>query len=342
MAYQTGTASSRADLISKLSTFAQASGWTQDEYDSGSNRRCSLHKGNCYVHFWWGDTVYGDSGNAPKCIAMYQSLGYSSGQLPYNHTNDSGGYGTGTYETYMDYQRMGVKYLGDGPFTAYHFFSHTDIDNIYVVLEYTAGIFKHFGFGNIDKFGTWTGGEWVAGHSWHWEYESSFTSTGHSVLLDGVHTAVSYEEGLSGGRLHMEGFPNQPGTSKWGYVSGSGTEASNGLDRGSNTRMCVMGGIRKSWWLSALNWLQSDALSGLINFVPIPLFYRQTDLTPDAFRLLGFMHNVYHVQMAAYDAGAEVTIGANTYKIFPMVRKRYESDGNPESANAGIVYKKVT
>jgi hypothetical protein len=342
MAYQTGTASSRADLISKLSTFAVAAGWTQDEYDSGTNRRCSLHKGSCYVHFWWDDLVYGDSGSAGKCIAMYQSLGYSSGQKPYNHTDDSGGYGSGVYENYMDYQRMGVMYIGDGPFTAYHFFSHTDIDNIYVVLEYTAGIYRHFGFGNIDKFGTWTGGEWVGGHRWHYTTKSTVGSTAHNVLLDGMNSGTGFEYGYAGSRLHIEGFPNQVTGGKWGLVGGTTTEASTGLDRSGKSRLCIMGGFRKSWWLNALNWLRSDALSGLINLVPIPIFYRQTDLTPNAYRLLGFMHNVYHIQMAAYEDEDEITIGSNTYKIFSMVRKRYEGDAAEESMNAGIAYKKVT
>ena len=41
MAYQTGSATDQTDLMSKLSTFAQANGFTEDYYN-GTNRHLSL------------------------------------------------------------------------------------------------------------------------------------------------------------------------------------------------------------------------------------------------------------------------------------------------------------
>lgn len=335
MAYETGIASSRADLISKLCTFAVANGWTQDEY-SASNERASLHKSSVYVHFWWED----DETTQPVSIGMYQSLGFSSGQDPPNHTDDAGG----SDSLYQDYQRKSIKYIGDGPFTAYHFFSHGDFDCIYCVLEYTAGIYRHFGFGELDKFGTWTGGEFVYGHCWHYESKSSETAGNHSILLDGLHTSTSYEEGRSGATIHIEDMPNQDASSKWGLVGGSPTSSSfPGTDRAGEDRVNIQGGARKGIHLTFWNWLRADSLSGLVNLCPISCFYSEDpSISPRVLRLLGFMPHVYQLQIAGFEAGDEITIGADTYKIFPAVRKRHESDGNEESLNNGIAYKKVT
>ena len=146
--YQTGIATSRADLMSKLHTFSTTNGWTNDEYN-GTAKRMSLHKANCYVHFWWDDT----NTAREESIGLFQSLGYTGGNVPHAHPDDAGGWVTAPYETYQDYKRKKISYIGDGPFTAYHFFAYTDIDCIHCVLELTPGVYRHFGFGTIDKFG---------------------------------------------------------------------------------------------------------------------------------------------------------------------------------------------
>lgn len=333
MAYETGVPSSQDDLISKLATFIVANGWTQDLLDT-TDDEAAFHKGDCYVQFWWADseTVY------PHSIGMYQSLGYTGGNDIYNHPDNAGGYTTG----YQDYQRTSITYIGDGPYTAYHFFLGTSPDVFYCVLEYAAGIYRHFGFGNIDKIGDWTGGEFVAGHGWHYDSKDNPNHPNHSVLLDGGHVSTSSEEGRRAATIHIEGMPNQDGSSKWGLVGGSTSSSYPGTDRAGEDRVIVTGGCRKSPHLTMMGWVRGDKLSGLIPLIPIPLFYLDLTVTPNIpLYPLGFMPDVFHIQMAAFDAGDEITIGSDTFKIFPMVRKRYENDNEEESWNAGLAYKKV-
>jgi hypothetical protein len=49
----------------------------------------------------------------------------------------------------------------DGPFTNYWFYSNGN--NCLVVVEVVPNVFTHWCFGVLDKFSTWTGGEFLAG-----------------------------------------------------------------------------------------------------------------------------------------------------------------------------------
>lgn len=85
-----------------------------------------------------------------------------------------------------------------GPFTAYNFF--TDGSCVHVVLEVSSGVFCHFSFGKVTKFGTWTGGEYTT--SW---YSISYTTVGD----------VGYE--FTGGTVPFEGGNSSSSTSE-GHV----------------------------------------------------------------------------------------------------------------------------
>lgn len=71
MGYQTGTASSMADLVTTLGTFMTGEGWTEDDLDTG-NGEASYHKGNLFISFRWNTTT-------PLHLAVYQSQGYGVG-----------------------------------------------------------------------------------------------------------------------------------------------------------------------------------------------------------------------------------------------------------------------
>lgn len=187
MSYTASTSiADQDDLMAKVSTFAQARGWTEDNYSTGTYKM-SLHKGSCYVHFFWNDTspngvTYGTS------IGMYQSLGYiGSGTDQHAHTNDSQ---NGASTAALLSEERGIKYIGPGPYTSLHLHGHTDPDVIYGILEYAPGLYSHFAFGNIEKVGTYTGGEFVAGH--HWAAQNGGASLDdpksnrHNLLLDGI------------------------------------------------------------------------------------------------------------------------------------------------------------
>lgn len=348
MAYSSSTSiTSQADLMSQVSTFAVARGWTEDNYDAG-NKKMSLHKGNCYVHFWWDDIstnggVYGTS------IGMYQSLGYiDAATASYAHTDDSQ---NGANSSSNLDQERGIKYIGPGPYTSLHMFGHTDIDVIYCVLEFSPGLYRHFAFGNIDKVGTWTGGEFVAGH--HWDPYDGGTSLDnpigdfHSLLLDGYwYNNPTYHVGnvRAGATLHVEGLPDQiTENPHWGAVGFwynlmASTPRTEGRD--GNERAIIWGGCRSGLGLSQYGWLSADLDKGYIPIIPIEILYcvPQTGES-EHFYYLGRMHNVGHVQLAGIDPQQALTIGADTWRAFPAVRKSKVGGNTQESWDMGLIYK---
>lgn len=344
MAYQTGTASDQTDLMNKLSTFAQANGYVEEYYSSG-NRHLSLSRStdNLYVAFYW---------DAVNTIAMYQALGFSVGnqEAPWDQANDSGN-GNATIPGSIENGRQ-VSRIGTGPFTAYHFFAYANPYNIYIVLEFSPGLYRHFGFGKINKTGTWTGGAWCAGHLWNWAGFTQFnnyatpTANSHSVLMDGAlipgTTYYGAYNNNSGGTLHCEGLPDQDAASKWGHSLDYGTDDDKILnDRAGNPRIRIGGGCRKGPALAQFGAFLPDLSNGFIPIIPMEVIYFSGDGGDNGWYYLGKMHNIGHIHLHGIDPAQELTVGADTWKAFPMVRKSDIGGTNQESENAGIIYNKV-
>jgi len=348
MAYSTTTSiTDQDDLMSQVSTFAVARGWTEDNYDA-VNKKMSLHKGNCYVHFFWNDTstngaTYGTS------IGMYQSLGYiDAATASHAHTNDSQN-GASTAATLS--KERGIKYIGPGPYTALHLHGHTDTDVIYCILEYAPGLYSHFAFGNIEKVGTWTGGEFVAGH--HWTPEQSGTSlddpksTLHNFLLDGVNfnNAFNYPDSIRiASTIHMEGLPNQQTENPYYGAVGSWsnmiTASAYTEGRDGNERAIVYGGCRDGIGVQQFGWAVADVSKGYIPIIPVELFYVYNKTgESDDFYYLGRMAHAGMIQLAGIDPAQALTIGAETWRAYPCVRKSKVGSNAKESWDMGMIYK---
>lgn len=73
-------------------------------------------------------------------------------------------------ETQTDgaYRKSRVALLNrpSGPYTNYWLYSATG-DSVSLALEITPGIFTHMSFGTVNKFGTWTGGEFLTGEMFY-------------------------------------------------------------------------------------------------------------------------------------------------------------------------------
>lgn len=334
MAYETGAASNIGDLISKLCTFAtglSTTPWTQDEL---ATYQATLHRGNCYVSFMWAaaPNTYG--------LAIYQSLGYTSSTHPSGMPDDSGCGTTGTNPTTLGQRWVnftdGAGNNNSGPFTAYHFFAGEGSEPyIYVVVEMASGLYRHFGFGNLVKRNDFTGGEFVYGHHWYNNvaYRDNPTANFHTFLMDGV-DAVYPNEAAS---VHLEGFPGQAVGGKWGVC----TSAAPGNDRAGVARLKLFGTARSGGYGYHLLWMRASQLGSYKLLVPVTLLYRDDAPTPDVWRWLGEMPGMTLVNMHHFSPGDEITVGSDTYMIFPWIRKRYQDDGNEESRNAGVAYLKV-
>lgn len=337
MAYQTGSATSIDDLIDKLVTFAtglSTTPWTLENSGLGYDW-CTLSRGGCYVSFRWGAAGTG--------LAVYQSIGYGAtdAQDPTINTGDSG---NGAFTTVPTERQVnftdGNLNANPGPYTAYHFFAgEGDEPYVYVVVESASGVFRHFGFGNLVKSNDFTGGEFAYGHLWsqNTSYVDSPSNTFSDFLLDMMHVSSSEDAAT----MHLEGLPGQGASDKWGVFSGDGAP---GNDGDGNPRVPLSGSSRSGLYGYHLSWMQMSQMSAYKLLVPIVALYRDTTTSPDTWYWLGEMPGVAIVNMANFSPGDEITVGSDTYVVFPWVRKQFTppSGGDvEESRNAGVAYKKV-
>jgi hypothetical protein len=340
MAYSTGSATSQADLMSQLATFAVAQGWTQDIL-STTNRWLALNNGSVYVQFRWDLT---------NAIAVFQSLGFTgTGTAPGNQTGDSGVGAvdaSAPYDAAITTQRR--VQVGNGPYVSHHFFTDGTTKYIHCVLEYSSGLYRHFGFGTIDKKGTWTGGEYAYGHRWAVGANSDnprvggtgTANSGQNVMFDSLGGAgTSTDANEAGCTMHMEGITGQPAGSKWGMFLAQSTTLGN--DTAGNARFRLSGGGRGGVYLHDFGFFRASLLNGYVPLNPIPIWWINTTPSPQAAMLLGFVADIRMCNIGNINPAQEFTVGADTWKVFPMTRKKFLQDDTEESWNWGVAYRKV-
>ena len=319
MSYETGTSTGLIDLMAKLSTFAQANGWTEDEASAG---RMAIHRDSIYISFRWNTTT-------SSIVGIYQALGWIVSTDPGNHTDDSGNGAITDVNNVLDNERH--VSLGTGAFPSYHFFESDTY--LHVVVETIAGTFRHFGFGTITKIGDWTGGEYCYGMVIPLAGNANPLNNLSSHLLDGY--LADSNEREHGATIHLEGLPSEGGSSKWGVIwANSGSQ---GTDRGSNARVFVQGAFRGGPFAKSFGHFAGGSESGLIPMYPLGVWYR----TGSDVYLLGFQADVRGVVIENFADGQEVVIGSDTWVFFPSNRKGTET-GVGATKNQGIAYKKVT
>jgi len=344
MAYETSTASGMGDLLSKLSTFAVANGWTEDHIDDGvtvsTEGIFALSKGDVYVSMKY-------AADSPNHMSLHQALGFiNTSTDPGDHTDDSGnGYnGASPYaDASLDDERC-VNDLGDGPYPSYHFFEKDSSPAyIHVVVQQETDVYRHFGFGTLDKFNDWTGGEYCYGH-YHATGTSGLTatgvSTGHSVLLDGLN-AISSATARRCATIHAESLPGQGGSEKWLQVCGltSMTNSANWTDSAGEDKQVCSGGFRAGIVAPHLGNFVVDPTTGFLPTYAIEPVY--VDATNSFAYPLGQLPDVLGISMHNLTPGQEITLGADTYVVFPAGR-RGTALLDWRTYYQGIAYKKVT
>lgn len=317
MAYSSGTATDLNDLMTKLFTFATANGWTQDQLSTGTGQ-AAMHKSNLWVSFRWATS-------SPTALGIYQALGYTGGNQPGQHPNDSGnGFVSGT-DANIQTERC-VRNIGNGPFPSYEFF--LDTGYLYVAVQVQTDVYRHFGFGNLVKTGDWTGGEFVYGHYFN---SNSPIDTTTTLLLDGLHT--NDERAAT---LHIEALPNMNASSKWGVVQGQSTLPAN--DPAGNPRYIVQGGCRAGPIARHFGIFGAGASSGLVDMYQIGNFY--WDKSTSFVYFLGFMPDIRGMNIGNFAPRDVVTIGSDDWQVYPSSQKTTANVTN-RSYNQGIAYKKV-
>lgn len=337
MAYETGTALDVPDLLTKLDTFATANGWTTGYATNPdtTDGHFALSKGSV---FW--SIKFPTGAQAPATtISCHQATAFSSGSAPGAQTGDSGnGYNatnTGHTNGNLDGERC-VLDIGNGPYPSYHFFHENTSthDHIYVVVEATPGMFRHFGAGKLVKFGdNWVGGEFVYGHNLNSTGSGAiFTSSTNGCFLDGLETGELFASTV---RI-ASGLPNQ-GAAVWG-VSVREAAATLQTDTAGNIRQQIHGGYRVGPEVRGYGSPVGNTSAGFVPMSSITAYYR--DPNNRRVVLLGHMPNVRQLGIRNFTPGVEISIGAETWITFPFSIKSVAAV-QYKSAYAGVAYRKV-
>lgn len=325
------------DLFTKLSTFLQAQGWTEDNSDTD---RLEIHNGTSFVQFRWDEV-------SPNHVSIYSSTAYVALTDPGSHTNDDGMGAIGT--TDADFENGRRARLGSAPIQFWCFADGT-ANYAHVVVRVDATRYVHFGFGILDKFGDWTGGEYCYGH---YDNVDSFRSNGSqrgdflSYLLDGRSTyhnnqtvSIVTESDLLNSMPTMRIVAGQfPGSivSDWAVVAGArhpfNTDV--GDDRGGNQRSRCFGGYRDGTTASAFGGFNGRSVDGIVPMYQIPVFYTtaSTGLAGTTF-YLGSMPDVRGINIAYFAPGETITIGGETWTVFPV-----EPKGTVSGSYNGVAYR---
>lgn len=333
MAYQTGTSSSLENLMTQLSTFLVANGWTEDFFTSGDPGRMGLHKNSIFVAFQFTDLT--DNG----VMAIYQNLSNDDPDDVWLSTGDSGVGNPSLSAGSFDLGRSINE--AAGPHTAYHFFEQdTGPAYCHVVVEVDAGRYRHFGFGELEKIGDWQGGEYCYGHSWN-QSASQIDApniTTHSFMLDanaGGSGVAKYSS------MHVRDQPEQVAADRWMVMGNQGADP-NGVDRAGNDRLPGIGGSRAGLVAGYMSSFRLSQLTAFKPLLPIPVCFYSTTPSPDNIRLMGTHPDVRIVNMANLEPAETFSIAGETWFVFPWVKKQFLQNDTEESWNAGVAYRQET
>jgi len=334
MAYVNETVVSLQDFLEKLSLFAQANGWAEDEYSAVTGRLClskSPGVNDIFVSFRW------DTGD-PNNVGIYQALAWGPATDPGNHADDSGNGKVTGVNALLDDERHVL--IADAP---QQWWGFEEDHYIHAVIQTNLDRYHHIGFGLLDKVGDWTGGEYCYGFRYQYDFNNSVAVlSGTSMLLDGLSKDVLGQQQdmqLYAATLRAEGLPNQDPAGKWAVVMGDHPSTDLGLDRNGEDRIHVVGGFRGGPIARAFGRFSADSEKGLIPMYPLAEWY--WDRTTGEVYHLGFMKDVRGVNIEYFVAGDEKVIGGETWILFPSLIKSVGGTLLNTSAFQGIAYRKI-
>ena len=308
MPFQTGTATSFVNLLDTLRLFATGNGWTENSWVSPA---LSLQKG----------TIYANLNATSTELQMKGSLGYS-GAAAWNAQPS----------THAPTPRIRDGWYGAVTWPAtYWMFSHASPDDIVVVLRYQPTRFLYFTFGQLLKYGTYTGGEYYAASS-----EASFVISDNSQRSQQVPTIIANFAGLFWARTSESGYDACPDvlhaeidSFTWG---GPTRKYLVSPDTPINSIQYIATASNHTYPLQ--NRLVS-AFNGLATLQPIDVFARR----PDAhYSPLGRVEHLRYANVINHNPADIIDIGGQKWMLFPWTEKGSGGDTSTQHYGYAVKY----
>jgi hypothetical protein len=327
MPYETGTATNLQDLLNKLGTFAGANGWTI--HFSGARTGGAGSSGHALIL---------SRGAVQAILRSNNSAGSTTNPGPFLEALLwSGTYTGASTETQPNPSPATNANWMTGPYVAYHFFASAlaaPRPYLHVALEVQSGTFRHFGIGQLRQFGAFTNGAYV--HNTNHDFAT--TSNQVSIADNGGH---SWPFDTAGSTANVY---NTIVRADFGGVSPRYCQTNSNTDAVGRLR-CTFRPPSNSEWgtFAALSLAGPSAFTGRAPFFPL-LCFAQADTTDNLIHPLGFPDDFRFVRVDNFAPGDSVALGADTWRIFPAVRKGPALSGPAGIQNSwtyGYAYRQV-
>ena len=294
MAYETGGAANRDALLQAIAVFAAAQGWTVHYNGNRTGTGAGL-----------GTAIIISKGG--QCPTTFKTHNTSRWIDIVGHDTYNAGLTTETQTNSSSISRANEI---NGPLQAYHLFAGETY--LYCVAEVTAGVFSHFGCGQLETFGSITPNHFVYGLNWSRSlspnYAGSATSSYHNVPQDG-NDANSSSTPSTSLRIDYDAVTNRWNSTRSGL--GFYPDA-------RETRLTRTSGYTQRATLAAPVWLVSR---------------------PDSlYSFVGIRPNWRIILLDWIAPGDNLTLGSDVWKVFPIIR-RNGGAGEVNSGTYGYAYK---
>jgi hypothetical protein len=305
--YATGAPTSLADFLNSLATFATSAGWTVDHnavYTSG-DYWLAVHKNACYLDYFVPTTN--------DRIQLYGATGYS-GASAYNAQ-------AGTSPSYSLMMPAPA-----GPFTAYHFFSTNTggIDYLHALLEYSSGNFLHIHGGCLSPVGGLSNLIYTAGTHW-----------------SGLAGGLSSSDGGPGGASNWTPFTaeNPAGAGQWCFqLLATIDSVTRWFYPGAASPARAIGAIRSGSRNVHAFARIPNTFNQLAPLIPLSLYLERA--AGNIYSYVGDVIDMRFFNIANNAAKDEITIGADTWKVFPVISKQPFGSPTAATGNNAFAFRK--
>lgn len=280
MAFQQGVSTSPSDLLNDLATFAAANGYTVNTGGLGGDG-----PGQVSFDDGAGFHVHAIAEDSNDRIRSQPATAYDgSGTAFYAHTGSPNTSGT----TATTVQMAEIP----GPHTQYYFFAPNSAPRyIHVALEVTAGVYSHWMFGSMTKFGTFTGGGYCTALGWRANNITGTTVPFMSNNPTNVGTQWLRADGMFGG-----GSPQWHEGIGWGF---------------SEDGIPGLSFVAELYQVGLVNLTQRTPL--------VPIYMKVSQgFSIDQNIPLGAVQDIRLCALEALNGGDILTIGSDDWRVFPV------------------------
>lgn len=312
-------------LVDLVAQFAGANGWTVERNTlSATNRTVTLRIPGVsdYVHLFNTDQTI---------LRSRLSIGYSAAAVPGAQPLPS--------------PRDALSNVLAGPYPRVKLFSNGNAIHVAMATT-TAGEYRHHAFGVLSKAGDYVGGTYTDGTWWGsigTSYSGMVAAAGDNVVLFGHNTDT---DGC--GHVRADSTEDVRSNSYQRLCSDfAGTLLAEGQAGTSIGTLYQAGpnydGLRDTFWLArALGGSDENIFSGRSILQPVQVSIRRAGTTP-YLSPIGTVSGLQVCYLEKLEPEQEVTIGGETWVVFPWLRKLAMSGSfgaPPASGNYGWAVRK--